>query len=270
MSTADVTISCPHCRRQYKLKIDPERLKRLKTRATCRRCGNTFDVASRVVPASEATTDPKLPRIAAAPLSMAQLVPTPSSKASPSSVTTIPDLNDEMEELAREFAEAAARFTPVNVKRPAAVTAPAEEPAAPPSPTNPEVPLVLEPPPSLAAPSSTSPDVPLVLEPPPPLAAPSRSLAEAPPAGAPIEPPPTDNDVAAAYDQLSLEPEPAAAAELAPAVPTQPRARAVPRSWLELADPGLAALEPPPSPGAAALEALLNESERIALPTAAS
>jgi len=45
----EVTISCPHCRRQYTIKIDPERLQRLKTRATCGRCGKTFDAASRIV-----------------------------------------------------------------------------------------------------------------------------------------------------------------------------------------------------------------------------
>jgi hypothetical protein len=33
-----------------------------------------------------------------------------------------------------------------------------------------------------------------------------------------------------------------------------------PRSWLELADPGLASLQSPPSPGANALEQLLDEA----------
>ena len=74
------------------------------------------------------------------------------------------------------------------------------------------------------------------------------------------------SDVAAAYDQLSLDAEPAGADELAAAPPTQSRAAVAPRSWLDLADPGLASLAPPPSPGAAALEALLNESELLALP----
>jgi len=49
-------------------------------------------------------------------------------------------------------------------------------------------------------------------------------------------------------------------------VPTLSRIAAAPRSWLEQSDPGLAALQSPPSPGATALEALLNESETIALP----
>ena len=251
MSSADVTISCPHCRRQYTMKIDPERLARLKTRATCGRCGNTFDAASRIVPASEATTDPKLPRLDVTPTPVAQLVPT-----TPSPVATIPDLSDEMEELAREFAEAAARFTPVAVKRPAAVLAPtaATAPATAPA----------------ATPSSTQPDLhpPALEEPPPP---PSAASVAAPVAASADAAAPSDSDVAAAYDQLSLDAEPAGQDELAAPVPTQPRARpAPPRDWLDLADPGLASLQAPPSAGAAALEALLNESERIALPAASS
>lgn len=246
MTPSAVTIACPHCRRQYTMKIEPERLQRLKTRATCGRCGNTFDAAAHIVTASEATTDPKLPRVDVAPPPVAQLVP---SGAPTPRVATIPDLNDEMEELAREFAEAAARFTPVNVKRPAALTAP----AAKPSPTNPDVPVVQDAPPP-------------AVEPPPAAAAAPAAVA----APAAADPAPSDSDVAAAYDQLSLEAEPAGEDEFAAAVPTQSSARAAPRGWLELADPGLTALESPPSPGAAALEAVLNESERIALPTAAS
>src|SRR5262249_43941862 len=118
--TADVIISCPHCRRRYKMKIDPERLQRLKTRATCGRCGKTFDAASRTAPAHRSPlraaepkpvasasvietvrTEPRLPRVDAPP--------EPTGSATPD------DMRDEMEELAREFAEAAARFTPVGI-----------------------------------------------------------------------------------------------------------------------------------------------------------
>jgi len=49
--------------------------------------------------------------------------------------------------------------------------------------------------------------------------------------------------------------------------PTRSRVAAAPKSWLDLADPGLAALQSPPSAGAAALEALLHESDTIALPS---
>jgi hypothetical protein len=255
--TADVTISCPHCRRQYAMKIDPERLQRLKTRATCGRCGKTFDAASRILAAQQQApveakpraasisgtvsetkrTDPRLPQL------------TPVARKLPGVAT--PDVRDEMEELAREFAEAAARFTPVGIKRSAVGIgsgigggvvalgdAPATtKPANVEEPTNPGVVHA-----SVAAAAAASAD--------------SVALASAAP---------LSSDVSAALDQLSLDAEPAGEEEF-PAVPTLSRAPAAPRSWLEVSDPGLAALLSPPSAGAAALEALLNEGESIALP----
>jgi len=50
-----------------------------------------------------------------------------------------------------------------------------------------------------------------------------------------------------------------------PAVAAEPRAPEAPRSWLDLADPGLAALQSPPAPGAAILETLLSDAD-AALP----
>jgi hypothetical protein len=237
---ADVTISCPHCRRQYTMKIDPERLQRLKTRATCGRCGNTFDVASRITPPSEATTEPKLPRYEAPPAA-SQLVPSsmkPSGNT-PASGTTMPDLRDEMEELAREFAEAAARFTPVGVKRPAEVAEPPPAKPAVEEPTNPGL-----------KPAS--------------LSAPTDPALTIPPAAAAM---PTLSEIAAAVDALSLDAEPAGEEEFTTTVPTLSRVAAAPKSWLDVADPGLAGLQSPPSAGAAALESLLHESDTIALPS---
>jgi len=93
-----------------------------------------------------------------------------------------------------------------------------------------------------------------------------QSLKQAEPTPTPTTPTAdAASDVAAAYDQLALEAEPAGEDEFAAAVPTLSRITA-PKSWLELADPGLASLQSPPSAGAAALEALLHESETIALP----
>jgi hypothetical protein len=251
----EVTISCPHCRRQYNMKIDPERLQRLKTRATCGRCGKTFDAASRIIAAQQQQhaplpppeePKPKPPRVDVAPPSAGQLKPTMRSSG-----VTSPDLRDEMEELAREFAEAAARFTPVGIKRssvglggsgsgsalglePSAPT----KPASVEEPTNPGIK-----PASVSAPSSatTTPDL-LAID------------------------VPLADDAAAPADQFSLDAEPASEEEFAAAVPTLSRLPAVPRSWLDQSDPGLAALLSPPSSGASALEALLNESETIALP----
>lgn len=48
MSLSTIEISCPHCRRTYRVKIDLERLMRVRTRATCSRCKKSFDVASRL------------------------------------------------------------------------------------------------------------------------------------------------------------------------------------------------------------------------------
>src|SRR5439155_5761468 len=119
--TTDVTISCPHCRRQYTMKVDPERLQRLKMRATCGRCGNSFDVGSRIAalpgsgPKPDLSTLQRIPAPAAPPMT--------NTATRPGATPTQPDLADEMAELAREFADAAARFTPVGV-RPVAAHAP--------------------------------------------------------------------------------------------------------------------------------------------------
>jgi hypothetical protein len=248
----EVTISCPHCRRQYNMKIDPERLQRLKTRATCGRCGKTFDAASRITAAQQQQQVPLAPPDEPKPVrdepppAMVQLKPLLRTSG-----MTSPDLRDEMEELAREFAEAAARFTPVGIKRSSvglggggAVSSglEASPPAKPPAveePTNPGVT-----PASILAASSatTTPDL---------IAIPATGASEV------ATPPP---------DSFLLDAEPASDEEFATQVPTLSRVPAVPRSWLEQSDPGLAALQSPPSPGAAALEALLNESETIALP----
>jgi hypothetical protein len=247
----EVTISCPHCRRQYNMKIDPERLQRLKTRATCGRCGKTFDAASRIIAAQQQQHAPLAPPEEPKPKAPrpVDLTPPPSAQLKPtlrSAGVTSPDLRDEMEELAREFAEAAARFTPVGIKRSAVGlgAGPSLEAVAPPKPaaveepTNPGVVHA-----SIAAATDAAPATD------PELQALRSDAAEAP-----------------VPDQFSLDAEPASEEEFAAAVPTLSRIAAPPRSWLEQSDPALAALQSPPSPGAAALEALLNESETIALP----
>lgn len=277
MSSADVTISCPHCRRQYAMKIDPERLQRLKTRATCGRCGKTFDAASRIMaaqqpaptptvapappetpPVSETKrTDPRLPRV----------------ETLRASINTPPDVRDEMEELAREFAEAAARFTPVGIKRSPVAAAseapPSNRAATVEEPTNPGVKDAAA---ATAEAAATATDA--ATSAPSPSAerggtstsagtsaSTSTSTATTAPAVAVAA-----DEPRAAADQLSLDAEPAGDEEFATAVPTLSRLAAAPKSWLEVADPGLAALQSPPSPGAAALESLLNEGESIALP----
>jgi hypothetical protein len=231
-------------------------MQRLKTRATCGRCGKTFDAASRIAAAQQQQHAPLAPPDEPKP---APEPPPATVQLKPvlrTSGVTAPDLRDEMEELAREFAEAAARFTPVGIKRSSiglgatgAVSSglEASPPAKPPAveePTNPGITpaSVL----AVTAPASSATTTPDLI---------AIPAARAPEATTPTPP-----------DPFLLDAEPAGDEEFATQVPTLSRVPTVPRSWLEQSDPGLAALQSPPSPGAAALEALFNESETIALP----
>ena len=168
---------------------------------------------------------------------------------------TSPDLRDEMEELAREFAEAAARFTPVGIKRSTIGLGGGGslglDPAGPPKPATVEEPTN----PGIVPASVVAANAAATAAPEAPSLEPSSIEVTG---GAP--------SLAEPSDQFSLDAEPAGEEEFAAAIPTLSRANAAPRSWLELSDPGLASLESPPSAGARALEALLHESETIALP----
>lgn len=48
MTKTRVEIRCPKCFRQYSLQLDLEKLKRLRRRAQCGRCGEAFDVGERL------------------------------------------------------------------------------------------------------------------------------------------------------------------------------------------------------------------------------
>ncbi|MDB4967631.1 MAG: hypothetical protein JWN44_3320 [Myxococcales bacterium] len=249
--TSDVTISCPHCRRQYTMKVDPERLQRLKMRATCGRCGNSFDVGSRI-----AAPSPPMPKL---DLSTLQRIPPPAPPpVAGAASTTSPDLADEMAELAREFADAAARFTPVGVRPSAAHAATIESP--------PPDALIIE-----SAPvDETSPPAPPAGD--PPASAPSRSShsSQSVPSLSPgaSDAAPTTTGIAAsapapAFDAtlplgltVALNPDDAADEFDADSITS---ARKNAKSWIDLADPGLAAFKTPVDPAAAALEALLSD-----------
>jgi hypothetical protein len=292
MSTIDITISCPHCRRQYTMKTDPERLQRVKTRATCGRCRNTFDVASRIVaPAGAAPPTEAPPSSAPAALPKLRPPPPPKPKKAASAATTSPS---ELTELAREFADAAARFTPVG-QRPAGLTAalsaetqiptrpgvkpmslPDESawvlPRTDPPKTESETPTaeiarpVVAPATNAPAPVAAAPlEEPALAASEPPAAATPQ---EAPPS-APVEPPaviaaPVEPaaagaaeataELAAQLESLTAE---LAAESLAPSAAAAVEEPAAPQSWIDRADPGIAHLVPPPSPAAAALEQLL-------------
>jgi len=51
------TISCPHCQREYQLRIDLERVARLRTQAVCTRCTQRFDIMSRIKSRAEGRDD---------------------------------------------------------------------------------------------------------------------------------------------------------------------------------------------------------------------
>ena len=44
----ELVVSCPYCKRQYRMKLDREEVAVKKTRATCGRCGNGFELATRI------------------------------------------------------------------------------------------------------------------------------------------------------------------------------------------------------------------------------
>lgn len=48
MSLEEIDITCPHCRRPYRLKVDLGVLARVRKQAVCFRCQTTFDVLSRI------------------------------------------------------------------------------------------------------------------------------------------------------------------------------------------------------------------------------
>jgi hypothetical protein len=249
--TTDVNISCPHCRRQYTMKVDPERLQRLKMRATCGRCGNSFDVGSRIAAPAPQVPKPDLSTLQRIP------APAPPPAVARSSGTTAPDLADEMAELAREFADAAARFTPVGV-RPTAARASHADPA--PSPT-----------PATAGATATTGATGATPATGDPAELPTLSLVEAPdtPTNPTLRPPPLTSPASSA---TSLPPPPMEAPASLPLTIsmtadastdefdgesiTSARKK---KSWIDLADPGLAAFKTPEDPAAAALEALLSD-----------
>ncbi len=49
MAKIETMVSCPFCRRVYKMMLDRAMAKERGTRASCGRCGNSFELAARVV-----------------------------------------------------------------------------------------------------------------------------------------------------------------------------------------------------------------------------
>ncbi len=61
MSKAETVVSCPFCRRVYKMLLDREAAERTRARASCGRCGNSFELAARVATSNPARAMPPPP-----------------------------------------------------------------------------------------------------------------------------------------------------------------------------------------------------------------
>ena len=94
MNKVDYVIACPYCKRQYRMKLDLEEITAKKTRATCGRCGNSFELAPRIH------------------TSEAQVVPPPPPLPASSSAVDI-DVSDVLSSMSVESLDADATVTRV-------------------------------------------------------------------------------------------------------------------------------------------------------------
>jgi hypothetical protein len=247
--TTDVTISCPHCRRQYPMKVDFDRLQRLKTRATCGRCGNAFDVAARVAAATAAHNNPPArpadPRVSPSPAAPPTSLP---PLASSSQAITSPQMRASL--LATQAAEqldaAAAAQSTTATEKPGASAEPAPAAASLPSPSSWSLPAMPSTP-SLRPSATSTPQV-------PPLSLPLRLERIKPPA-----PPPGTMEP---DDMAELAREFADAA--ARFTPVGPRPPAAPRDEASAMTVRTAPVPPPPPPAALDDDAPSSLSETAA------
>lgn len=50
MSITAVTLTCPHCAARYRVRIDLDKLRKVRSQAQCSHCGNTFDMSTGLLP----------------------------------------------------------------------------------------------------------------------------------------------------------------------------------------------------------------------------
>lgn len=50
MTVTAVTLTCPHCAARYRVRIDLEKLRRVRSQAQCSHCQNAFDMGSALLP----------------------------------------------------------------------------------------------------------------------------------------------------------------------------------------------------------------------------
>ncbi len=124
MSLTETIVRCPYCQRQYTMKLDREEIERRKSRATCGRCGKSFELASRiVVPGASRLAPP-----ASAPITRSNRTP-PAGVPSPAA---------ELDALTREIMAAAdAIAIPQETAPPLAASVPAPAPPVAPPPLAP-------------------------------------------------------------------------------------------------------------------------------------
>ena len=266
MTTADVNVSCPHCRQEYRLRIDLERLMRLRSRVVCSRCRKAFDVASRLGSARSTGRSSVRPS-GSVPPATAPAASRPSQSVRAAAATEPP------------ASEPAAAVVPPGTSLRAAVEIdargqrePADAPYAHDAPYASadilETVRTIPPDAGNRKPSRIPLGAP---PPPPPSAAARRALGMPPPI--PGGPPRriTPKMFAAVVDVAEvpvreMPPQNASTAppqplgpssETPPPGPTEPTPESVAK-WLGLADPGLRALTPQERPASEALERLVS------------
>lgn len=219
MSTG-LVVSCPYCRRQYTLQTSRAAISPTQ-RATCGRCGKSFEILARVVvPATKPPPPPPRPRPPAVAPDDARVTSSPAIPKIASAPAQLSPEELDLDELTKEILVSAEELsTPP-------APPPLPRPAAPPPVDKQQEPAMKQQEPAStpapAAPPMVAPTAPRTVEP---------------------EPPPVAALLAPAEET------PAVAA--APAAPD-------PTRFLERADPGLAGLIEPKSPSVLALEQLLR------------
>ena len=221
MAKTEHVISCPFCRRIYRMMLDREIITTNKTRASCGRCGNSFALATRIVVANAT-----VPAGTRRPSPMASPPPPPppprKRPVDPRTADDDPALND----LVRDIARAADHIAAVP-EASAESQRTAQLPAMPTEPLDEDRAAHVEP----AAEGGS----------PPPMDE---------PVSVPVPPPVAPTALAPEPSSATTNGAPAAVTASPPPVAAPP-----PRGWLERAEPSLDALATP----ATRAEQLLSE-----------
>ena len=281
MAKLETMVSCPFCRRVYKMLLDRDAAERTRARASCGRCGNSFELAARVLgtnPERAATRAPE-------PVTTAKARKPHAVDPRSADADDVP-----LDELVRDIAQAAEHIavttpTPPRVAPPPppAAARRTSDRIAPPPPPRPSpapepVAMTAEPdqepspaetaetgvfafsatvPPMEARPSEPAAPSPPAVEPLAIAPAPEQSALVAPPTKA------SSPAVAATREAASPPTTPTAAPPLeaeppAPPAPAVPPVPPAPVDWITRADPGLGELSREQGEAARVLSALIG------------